>query len=231
VSSASEHQDWTDDLSAYALGALSEADSARVEQHVSECESCQAELDWMHAAVDALPASVPQVEPPPELHTRLMQIVGAEAELLRAAGKGADQPSRRTRRSWAGWRLGGAVAAACAVAAAAVVIATEGGAATRTIEARLNAVLRGHATASLRVTGVHAQLVVAGLPAPPANHVDELWVRRPGSRPRPAGTFVVRTGTIALTAPVARGDIVMATVEPGAGDSAPTTVPFLVAAT
>lgn len=224
-----EHSRYAEDLSAYALGALSETDSEQVERHLAECAECQAELEWMRAAVDAIPGSVPQVEPPPELRVRVMETVRAEAELLAAAGSAADRPERAPRVRWraGGWRLAGGLAAACAAVALVIVLSTRGGESTRVVPAQLTAVLRARATAALRLSGTRAQLVVERLPAPPADHVDELWVMPRGGRPRPAGTFVVRTGSVTLTVPVRHGDTVLATVEPGTGTSAPTTRPFL----
>src|SRR5437868_3920549 len=122
MSSGLEHRDFSESLSAYALGALPEAESARVREHLATCRECQAELEWLRAAVDALPASVPQVEPPPELEARVMEIVRAEAELLRAAGEAADRPqppAPRRRRWWpygSGLRPSVALVAACAAA-------------------------------------------------------------------------------------------------------------------
>jgi hypothetical protein len=71
---------------------------------------------------------------------------------------------------------------------------------------------------------------VSGLPAPAADHVDELWVKpRGAAAPRPAGTFVVQAGSVKLSLPVRSGDRVLVTVEPGRGGPAPTTTPILLA--
>jgi anti-sigma-K factor RskA len=228
VSSGLEHQECAESLGAYALGALPEAESDRVQRHIGTCRECRAELEWLRVAADALPASVSPVEPPPELKSRVMAIVQAEADLLQAAGEAADRPPRK-RRSWSwltaeAWRPAVALGAAAAVAAVAVVLAGSGSS-TRTIEAQVP----GPGTASLTVRGTQAQLVVRGLRAPPANHVDELWVKRGSAAPVPAGTFVLSSGSVRLQQPVRPGDVVMVTVEPGQGTPAPTGMPFLVA--
>src|SRR5258708_607769 len=76
-----------------------------------------------------------------------------------------------------------------------VLVLWGGGSGTRTIQAQLTGPAQSAgARASLRVSGARAQLVLTGLPAPAANHVDELWVQRGSAAPAPAGTFVVRTG-------------------------------------
>jgi len=229
-----DHREFSEALGAYALEALPEEENARVREHLAGCRECRAELEWLRASVDALPASVPQIEPPPELKARVMQTVEADAELLRAAGERADRPERR-RRWWSAApafttpvRI--AAAAGVAVIAVLVVLISGGGLGTRTIQAQVTGpALTAGTRASLRVSGAHAQLVVAGLPAPPANHVDELWVQRGSTAPAPAGTFVVRTGSVEVTGAVRSGDQVLVTVEPGRGSSAPTTAPFIVA--
>ena len=121
MSSGTEHREFSESLAAYALGALSEEESTRIREHLSGCRDCRAELDWLRAAVDTLPASTPQVDPPPELKSRVMQIVNSEAELLRAAGEAADrpEPAPRRRRWWpdvSGLRPSVVLVAACAAA-------------------------------------------------------------------------------------------------------------------
>lgn len=237
MTGAVEHGDFADALGAYALGALPEEECARVREHVSGCRECRAELDWLRAAVDTLPGSVPQVQPPPELKARVMEIVEAEAKLLRAAGDAADlpEPPRRRRRwRWPGlhfMRTAPALAlAGAAVAAVVVVLATSGGSGTRTVTAQVTGrALASGARVSLQIRGARAALVVSGLPRPAAGHVDELWVKRGAAPPVPAGTFVVESGTVQLARAVQRGDVVMVTVERGAGAAAPTTAPFIVA--
>jgi anti-sigma factor RsiW len=240
VSGGLDHRELSEALGAYALEALPEEENTRVREHLAGCRECRAELKWLRASVDALPASVPQIEPPPELKANVMQIVEADAELLRAAGERADRPERperpeRRRR----WRSVAPVftppvritaAAGAAVITVLVLVLSGGGPATRTIQAQVTGPAQTAGTrASLRVSGAHAQLVVTGLPAPAANHVDELWVQRGSAAPAPAGTFVVRTGSVEVTRAVRSGDQVLVTVEPGRGSSAPTTAPFIVA--
>jgi anti-sigma factor RsiW len=232
VSSGLEHRDVTESLGAYALGALPESESAQVELHLSSCRECRADLEWLRVAADALPASVPQIDPSPALKALVMGVVEAEAELLRAAGKAADRPEQRRRRTpwWRfmsfDWRPAVGLGAACAGAVIVVLLATGGGVSTRTIPFRSRAV---GARASLILRGTHAQLVVSRLPAPAPDHVDEVWIQRGSAPAEPAGTFVVTSGSVEVSRPVRSGDTVLVTVEPGRGTSAPTTRPFLLA--
>lgn len=234
MSSAIDHRECAEALGAYALGALSDTEAARVQRHLSECRDCRAELEWLRAGVDVLPASVPPIEAPPEFKQRLMEIVDAEAELLQAAGPGTDRPTppapRRRWRLRAGIRLRTtvAVAALCVAAVVAVLVVTGGGAGTRVIRAQLSPSLAG-ARVSLQVQGTHAELILRGLPLPAAGHVDEVWVQRGSAPPTQAGTFIVQTGSVAVSRPVRSGDVVLVTVEPGQGTRAPTTRPVIVA--
>lgn len=237
MSGGLDHREFSEALGAYALEALPEEENTRVREHLAGCRECRAELEWLRASVDALPASVPQIEPPPELKERVMRTVEADAELLRAAGERADRPERQERRRrW--WSVAPvltppvriAAAAGAAVITVLVLIISGGGSGTRTIQAQVTGPARTAGTrASLRVSGAHAQLVVTGLPAPAVNHVDELWVQRGSTAPAPAGTFVVRTGSVEVTRAVRSGDRVLVTVEPARGSSAPTTAPLIVA--
>jgi anti-sigma-K factor RskA len=237
VTGAADHHGASEQLAAYALGALPAEEGAQLREHLEGCRKCRAELASLRTAVDALPASVPQIEPRPALKESVMAIVESEAALLRAAGETADVPERRERRRrwWSEVSLArprARLAAAFAVAAitALVLVLPGGGSATRTIQAQVSGPARAAgARVSLQLRGSRAQLVVNGLPAPGANRVDELWVKHGSSAPLPAGTFVVGTGSVVVTRPVRMGDAVLVTVEPGGGSSAPTTVPFIVA--
>jgi anti-sigma-K factor RskA len=229
MSGALEHREYSEALGAYVLGALPDEESVRVQRHLGECRECRAQFEWLRVAADALPASVPPVEPPPELKARVMDIVHAEADLLRAAGAAADRPPETRRTSRWSWLSGrtlrpvGALALGVAAVVVAIVLATSGGSGTRTV----SFASRGPGRASLSLSGTRAQLVVQDIPRPPAGHVDELWVKRGSAAPQPAGTFVLRSGTVMLERPVSSGDTVLVTVEPGQGTQAPTTTPFL----
>ncbi|MBV9196411.1 MAG: anti-sigma factor [Solirubrobacterales bacterium] len=234
MSSGLEHRECAEALAAYALGALPENEGSRVYQHLTRCRECRAELDWLRAAVDTLPASVPQIPPPAELKTRVLAVVEAEAELLRAAGDTPDSPQPRAPRRrfpvTRALRPALVLVSACVVAVVVVLLAATGGTGSRTIQARVTGpALAARAAVSLQVNGARATLIVKGLPTPPADHVDELWVMRGKSAPQPAGTFVVQSGSVEVGRAVRRGDLVLVTEERGRGTAAPTSTPFIVA--
>ena len=132
----SDHSRWADTAGAYVLGAMASAERDEFEAHLATCAVCQEEVDELRPAADALPMASPTMLPPPELKDRIMAEVEREAELLGAAGAGADRPprtERRRRRAWlSGWRLA-PVAAALLIAGVLVGIAL-GGPDSRTVE-------------------------------------------------------------------------------------------------
>jgi anti-sigma factor RsiW len=103
------HTELRDDLAAYALGALGERESASVAEHLVECDACRDYVLWLKPAVDVLPASVAQLEPPEGLRESIMATVRAEAQGAPAAPSAtpaAGQPERDRRwRSWRGIAL------------------------------------------------------------------------------------------------------------------------------
>ncbi len=90
-----EHR-WQEDLPAYALGALDPGEARDLEAHLAECEHCRERLRWLEPAVDILPASVQQLQPPPELKVALMEKVREDGEA----------PARAAPPWWRGARAG-----------------------------------------------------------------------------------------------------------------------------
>ena len=172
----SDHSRWADTAGAYVLGAMATAERDEFEAHLATCAVCQEEVDELRPAADALPMASPTMLPPPELKDRIMAEVEREAELLGAAGAGADRPprtERRRRRAWlSGWRLA-PVAAALLIAGVVVGIGL-GGPDTSTVPF-------DRAGAELEIDGDKATLVAEDLPAPPEGRVYEVWLMPEGS--------------------------------------------------
>ena len=105
------HERYRDDLAAYALGALEEPEAAELQRHLAECEACRIELRWLEPAVDLLPRSTEQFEPPPELRQRLMATVRAEAGDPGRSQTGHAAPKRRPTWGALMWRPATALAA------------------------------------------------------------------------------------------------------------------------
>jgi anti-sigma-K factor RskA len=225
----------SDTLAAHLLGALDERERAEFERHLEACERCRDEAASLRAAVDALAAAAPPVEPSPALKGRLMSVVEREADLLSAAGAKADRPERR-RRGLGGLFPRPALTAGLAAGAVAMgvlggVLLSGGGEGTgqggeRTVQARItDPALSSTARASLVVEGGRASLVLRGMPAPPRGRTWQAWVQTPGRPPVSAGAFEVRSGTVVLTRPVRPGDLVLVTGERDGGNTTPTSNP------
>ena len=234
------HSEAAEALGAYALGALPDDEAARVQAHLRECDRCREDLAALRLAVDALPSAAPPVDAPPELEDRVMSVVRAEAELLQAAGEGADRPPEPRRHRRLGALLARpafAAAAAAGLAIAAIVGFVIGGGAdtggsVRTVQANVTSVagVTAKTSAALRVSDHRATLMVRDMPEPPAQKVYEVWVKHGGGAPVPAGTtFVVRSGDIPIAHSVNHGDQVLVTAEPTGGSLTPTSPPMIVA--
>lgn len=88
-----------DDLEAYALGALGQADAERVAQHLGMCASCRNGAASLAEVVGTLPETVMPREPRPALRDRILAAARSEAPRpvpapLRRWSFGAVRPSR-----------------------------------------------------------------------------------------------------------------------------------------
>jgi anti-sigma-K factor RskA len=232
-----------DDLAAYALGALGDEESARLERHLADCETCSERLRWLQPAVDLLPASVQQLEPPPELRSRLLETVRAEAVEAPVspdptAHPVLEQPPRKGLRL--PWLSGGGLRpalAGLALAALLVVGAIAGyslrdgdGDGSRQYAA---APLSERVEASGRVTveGNSGALHVEDMPAIPREEVYQVWVRH-DQDVLPSSIFVVTrdgTGEVAIPDKLEGADEILVTREPAGGSEVATTDPMLSA--
>jgi anti-sigma-K factor RskA len=208
----------TDDVAAYALGALEPEEAERFEAHLAECRGCAAELADLQGVVDLLPAAVPPAIASPALKGRVMSVVNSEAELLRAAGPQADRPEPakpRRRRQWFTW-----VGAAGLVAAGAIVAVIAIGTGGTSVQISHGTSVYG-ASVQLRQSGGRAELDIAHMPPPPAGHIYQVWLERGSQPPVPTDALfgVSRAGTASVAVP---GDLhgvghVLVTYEPPGG--------------
>jgi anti-sigma-K factor RskA len=221
------HEHYRDDLAAYALGALPEGEADELRVHLEECDACRQQLRWLQPAVDLLPRSVHQREPPRRLRTQLMKTVRAES---REAAR-TDLGSGRRRRWWAPlWRPASAVAAIALVAAGAAAgyLLRQPADDSSVIAARAAPGTPG-ASGTLELQGDSGILRVRGLPSLASNRVYETWVQRDGTV-EPSSLFVLRrnhTGDAAVPGPLEGADAVLVTREPRGGSPRPTSPPVL----
>ena len=117
---AGDHTTFRDEVGAYLLGALSDAERASFEGHLVDCPECRHEVERLRPAADLLPRSVEQVEPPPSLKRSLMEVVEREAK--RARRRPAQWRARRMGERLRGW-LGGSLRPALVGAAVVLAVA------------------------------------------------------------------------------------------------------------
>jgi anti-sigma-K factor RskA len=219
-----DHARWTDTAGAYVLGAMASTERDEFEAHLATCAVCQEEVDELRPAADALPMASPPMLPPRELKDRIMAEVEREAELLGAAGAGADRPEPRVRRERRGWsRLGGW--RLVPVAAAVLIVGVLLGSALSSPDPR--SVPFDRAGAELEIDGDTATLVAEDLPAPPEGRVYEVWLMPEGSQtPEPTDVlFTPRSdgsATAAIPGSVENVAQVLVSDEPPGGSDEPT---------
>lgn len=230
----SDHTRWSEDLGAYALGALEPSETAEVERHLEGCERCRRELRWLRPAVQALPETVERQEPPPRLRESLMTEVRADAQKARLeSGDGRRSFLPASLREWGSssrmkLAAGFAVAVLAVGAAAGYEIGRNG-----SDPKPSDTILFSRQVDGIRVTmvgkGDGGTLRLANVGQLPPDKVLEAWVLRRGKVEAVPALFVPdRHGraetTIADMSGVAE---VMVTREPRGGSETPTSKPIV----
>ncbi|MEA2402744.1 MAG: hypothetical protein QOK00_3147 [Thermoleophilaceae bacterium] len=236
-----DHTTYRDEVGAYLLGALSDAECAAFEAHLASCPECRDEVERLRPAADLLPRSVEQVEAPPTLKRSLMEVVEGEAAERAGAGDGT-ATSRRERRSL-GERLRvllGPIRPAIALGVLALGllvgygVAQLGGenAGSRTVVASVNERVLPDASGRIEIQDggrSGAILEVNGMPSLPRGEVYQAWVERDGMI-EPEPTFEVGAdggGAVAVPEDLSGADAVHLTREPRGGSRAPSEKPIL----
>jgi anti-sigma-K factor RskA len=240
--SESNHERWSEDVAAYMLGALEPEAAAVLERHAEDCERCRRELRWLAPAVAALPETVARVEPPPQLRTRLLAEVQADA---RAEGRvDTEEASAHGLFGRAGGWLRGlgsgpmglrpvvGFAAAVLVVVAVAGYAIGGGIGDGSGGEGTSTLLYGKApgvTAKMIDHGDGGELHLANVRQLPDDRVLEAWVQREGEVEPVEALFVPdRNGRASTELPDMEGvEAVMVTKEPRGGSEAPTSSPIV----
>jgi Anti-sigma-K factor rskA, C-terminal len=233
-----DHDRWADASGSYVLGAMPDAEAVGFVAHLQLCAACRAEVAELEPAANVLPASVTPVAAPATIGDRVMADVRREAQLLAAAGEGADRapdaPPARARRAWYRWPAPALVAAALLVGLVVGlgVSGVIGGSDTRTITATASGAAAG-TQARLIMDDGRAILTVSHMPQPGAGKVYEVWLKPSGGEPQPTQSlFSPRANgnaSVAVPAAASQMESVLVTVEPDGGSDQPTGPPVLSA--
>jgi anti-sigma-K factor RskA len=230
--STGDHTTFKDEVGAYLLGALSDAERASFEGHLVDCSECRQEIERLRPAADLLPRSVEQVEPPPTLKRSLMEVVEREARERDGAAEPAPPPLGERLRGLLGSSLRPAFAGAAIVLAVAVGFAAQliaGGDEPRTVVATVEQTVLPEASGRLKIHDDDAVLEVRGMPSLQQGRVYQAWVQRDGMI-EPEPTFEVGTdgrGTVAVPEDLSDAQAVLVTREPRGGSRAPSEKPIL----
>ena len=231
--STSEHTPWREEIAAYLLGALNPEETAAVESHLESCERCGEELIWLQPAVDLLPESVEQLDPPPELRERLLVEIGA-AHAPPAAEDG--ERRRRSDRRRGGGRVSSfflrpavALGAVALIAAAIGGYSLAGGGDDRPTITTPPAQGLGDLSATLERSGDQGTLKMTGLRQAPSSHVYQAWVQS-GEKIQSSALFDAgrdRRAAVAIPQSLKGVDAVMVTIEPRGGSRQPSETPVI----
>jgi anti-sigma-K factor RskA len=224
-----EQSDCGRDAGAYVLGALGPQEADEFRRHMATCAVCRDEVAALQSVVDELPMAAPQLPAPRALKRRV--IAGARAERVARARRGSDRRARRPGAPSAR----GALALTAALAVLALVVA---GLTLSPGRSPLTRVVRASvaapsASAVVRLTAGHGELIVRRMPAAPAGKVYEVWLRRRGGSPRPTSALfdVTSAGAAVVAVPGNLHGVqeVLVTPEPLGGSRVPTHAPVILA--
>lgn len=226
--SADTHNGCGSDVAAYALGALTEEETRRFEQHLQTCELCRTDLDGLMPVVRALPTTAEPIEPPAALRKRIMKVVDADVREREKAAR----PKRESRFGFLVLRPLPAMAAACVLLLAGLGIGLTvlGGDESPSSSDIAGECIRSCERVAMHLEGGHGTLKVTGMKAPPDGRVYQVWTHSYGEDPKPTDALftVDKYGNASVDVPADADEIdqVLVTDEPRGGSSAPTTAPY-----
>jgi len=211
-----------EELIALALGESDASARASLESHLDACDSCRREYVGLIETLGTMAYAAPSQAPPARVRADILAAASREPRTVPAL---AAAPARRRRvtgpasSGWSAWVPRFVVGAgALAAIVLAVLVIVNGSPSTHSVA------LRG--VAGTVVVADHAAALESADFAPlPTDRVYEMWVIHDGAA-RPAGLFRSAASPVAVTGPVASGDILAVTREPAGGSAQPTTTPI-----
>jgi len=181
-------REWRELLGAFALGHLQGDERAGLEAHLDGCPECRAELAALQPVARMLPHADPErfesaPQPPAELGQRIAATIEGEKERQR---------TRRQRRRFSGFALGGAAAALATAVLLFFVFGGEEASPERQVEfASLPAGITIDATLEPHSYGTEIHMYVHGVES---GTLCRVALRGPKGVTYPAGTFRYRWG-------------------------------------
>jgi anti-sigma-K factor RskA len=249
------HERFEDLKDAYVLGALPEEEKLSFEEYLAAHPERQAELDELGAVAGLLAFSPQEQEPSPELRSRVMEIVEAEAEPRRVRGRStfARVGDFLSVRSLA---LGAAALLVIGLLSWNVLLqdqvqdlqgqVQDAQGQVQDLQAQVEDAqdqrqsptieLEGSWAdqgANAEVVSIHknqAILVAKDMPSVPEERTCQIWVIS-DDVPKPSGLFQPDQNVTAapVTNSIKKGDVIAVTVEPAGGSKKPTSDPVLLA--
>jgi anti-sigma-K factor RskA len=217
-----------EDVAAYVLGALEPAEAEAFALHLETCTVCRDELEAFQQVVDLLPMTAPAFKASPKLRRRLRGAIADEQHSASEASA-SRQPRRSWRPEWLPRPVLGVAAGLAVIAVALVIVLSGGGSSTHVVQAQVT----GHGSASLKISGHHAELVVQHFASPPSGKIYEVWLVRGKQAPQPTSALfdVNADGYSDVNVPGNLEGVskVLVTTEPAGGSKVPTHAPVIAA--
>jgi anti-sigma-K factor RskA len=218
-----------EDVAAYALGALEPAEAEAFARHLETCAVCRDELEAFQQVIDVLPMTAPAFKASPKLRRSVRRAIADQPHPTAGQASRSERPRRSWRPEWLPRPVLGVAAGLAVIAVALVIVLSGGGSSTRVVQAQVT----GHGSASLKISGNHAQLVVQHFAAPPSGKIYEVWLVHGKQAPQPTNALfdVNADGNTAVDVPGSlKGvDQVLVTPEPKGGSKVPTHAPVIAA--
>jgi anti-sigma-K factor RskA len=238
------HDRFEDLKEAYVLGALPEEERLSFEEYLAAHPERQAELDELGALAGLLAFSPQEQEPSPELRSRIMDVVEAEAEPRRVRGRStlARVGDFLSVRSLA---LGAAAMLVIGLLSWNVLLQgqvedlqgqVQDAQDKRQLQQSRTIALEGSWAdqgANAELASIHKNqiiLVARDMPSVPEDRTCQIWVIS-DDVPKPSGLFRPDGNMTAapVTHSIKNGDVIAVTVEPAGGSKKPTSDPVLLA--
>jgi anti-sigma factor RsiW len=218
-----------EDVAAYALGALEPAEGEAFARHLESCAVCRDELEAFQQVIDVLPMTAPAFKAPPKLRRSLRRAIADQPHPAAGKASRSRQPRRSWRPRWLPRPVLGVAAGLAVIAIALVIVLGGGGSSTRVVQAQVT----GHGSASLKISGHRAELVVQHVAAPPSGKIYEVWLVHGQRAPQPTNAlFDVNAdgdGDVDVPGSLKGVSQVLVTPEPAGGSKVPTHSPVIAA--